>query len=76
MVQTTQIKITLSQEDAERFQQLSDNTGLAKSTLVKLMLNGSLRDMKKQPYAGDSSRLILAWCGKHEKAVLENIEVW
>ena len=75
-VKTVQTKITLTEDDTARLQKLSDNTGLAKSTLVKLMINGTLRDIQKNPYESGSSSLILAWCSKTTESVLADIEVW
>ena len=76
MVKTVQTKITMTEDDTARLQQLSDNTGLAKSTLVRLMLGGTLRDMQKDPYQSGSGSLILAWCSKTKETVLVDIEVW
>ena len=61
-VRTKQVKLTLTEADAKRLEKLSENTGLAKSTLIKLMLSGTLRDLQKKPYHGGASSLVLAWC--------------
>ena len=76
MVKTQQVKVTLTEVDANRLQQLSDNTGLAKSTLVRLMLGGTLRDLQKKPYESGAGSLILAWCSKTTEAVIKDIEIW
>ena len=75
-VKTIQTKITMTENDTDRFQKLSDNTGLSKSILVKLMLSGTLRDMQKNPYQSGAGSLILAWCSKTKETVLDSIEVW
>jgi len=76
MPKTKQVKITLTTDDAERLEKLSDNTGLAKSTLVKLMLSGTLRDIQEKPYESGSGSLILAWCSKRAKDVVKGIHIW
>lgn len=75
-LKTEQTKITMTESDTARLQQLSNNTGLSKSTLVRLMLGGTLRDMQKDPYQSGAGSLILAWCSKTKEAVLADIEIW
>lgn len=75
-VKTVQTKLTMSVDDTERLQQLSDNSGLSKSTLVKLMINGTLRDIQNKPYESGAGSLILAWCSKTTETILADIEVW
>ena len=75
-VKTIQTKITMTENDTDRLQKLSDNTGLSKSILVKLMLSGTLRDIQKNPYQSGAGSLILAWCSKQKETVLADIEIW
>lgn len=75
-VKTVQTKLTMPESDTEQLEKLSDNTGLSKSILVKLMLNGTLRDMQTKPYESGAGSLILAWCSKTPETALADIEVW
>lgn len=75
MVRSEQVKITLEEIDAKRLQQLSDNTGLAKSTLVKLMLGGTLRDLQNDAKS-ESASLIRAWCSKSTQVIVKDIYVY
>ena len=75
VIMSKQIKVTLILGDARDLEQLSANTGLSKSSLVQLMIRGTLRDIEKDPYQHGSSSLIMAWCSKTKDAVLEYIEV-
>jgi len=75
MVKTKQIKIRLTEEDAKSFQKLSDNTGLRKSTLVKLMLGGTLRDLRNGTKS-ESARLLSAWCSKTTETMTEGIYIY
>lgn len=75
MVNTKQIKITLTEEDAKRFQKLSENSGLSKSILANLMLGGTLRDLRNNTKS-ESARLIYAWASKPYEKMIEGIYVY
>lgn len=75
MVKTERIAIRLTEEDTKRFQQLSDNTGLKKSTLVKLMLGGTLRDLKHYKKS-QVSYLLAAWSSKSYETMIEDIDIY
>ena len=74
-VKSKQLKITLTEEDFERFQKLSENTELSKSILTRLMLGGTLRDLKN--YKKSSvSYLISAWSSKKYEDMIQGIDIY
>jgi len=75
MVKTKQFNIRISEDDAERFEQLSKNTGLRKSTLVSLMLGGTLRDLKHYKKS-QVSYLLAAWSSKKYEDMIEGIYIY
>jgi len=75
MVKSVRILIRLTEDDSKRLQQLSENTGLRKSTLVKLMLGGTLRDLKHYKKS-QISYLLSAWSSKPYETMLKGIEVY
>ena len=75
MVRTNRIQITLTEDNMKRLQKLSDNTGLSKSLLFRLMLGGTLRDLKRDNKS-ESQYLISAWCSKLREDMIEGIEVY
>ena len=75
MVKTTRIAIRLTEDDTKRFQQLSENTGLKKSTLVKLMLCGTLRDLKNYKKS-QISYLMAAWSSKKYEDMIQGIDIY
>ena len=63
MITYKRITISLHEDDFEFLQNLSDKTGLSKSTLFGLTLGGLQRDIKAAKYT-EAIRLIEAWCSK------------
>jgi len=74
-VKSKQIKLTLLEQDADRLEKLSDNTGLSKSTLVKIMLNGTLRDLRNEGIS-ETGLLISAYCNRPVEKIIEGIYIY
>ena len=75
MVKTKRFQITFTEENALRLEQLSKNTGLRKSTLFRLMLGGTLRDLRNGNKS-ESTYLIAAWSSKLVPDMIKGIEVY
>jgi len=75
MVKTKQISIRMPEIEAKRLQQLSDNSGLSKAILVKLMLSATLRDLKNEKKT-ESRYLLCAWTSKQPLDLVEGIYVY
>jgi hypothetical protein len=74
MKKQKRLSLSLDVDDFIYFQNLSEKTGLAKSTLFMLIMNGFKRDIENAKYT-ESIRLVEAWCSKSlHKVILTRSE--
>ena len=74
-VKSKQVKLTLLEQDADRLEKLSDNTVLSKSTLVKIMLNATLRDLRNNKES-EVHYLLSAYCNIPVEKIIEGIYIY